>query len=386
MDFIVDLTQFYFEIFLKFDKNIEKKLKKAMDKASQTQNEPSTTQLKILLAEAFSQKILDPVSSNFIDAVTDNYKDMQFTFSHILKNLALYPLQGDHFKNWNRHVELFDLAERSHYSQKMVKQLHDFLLEFTSQKEDSPFFSLKEVQQPFHNILLLIVHLDTLISSSAHFEPLCFNHYFKYRLVKDKPYYPSRSFSDVLLFLLGSRFEKKFVQKIPDITKLTELIDAETLGEGMELNCLSESARQKKEQENENFTDGLRQQVKKMREGKKFCYLTDIDQFFTVPFNLQNIINHCLFEKTSLSNLNFLQTGQLTSIDELKFNDMNALWLIYFFQNYFYNYFVKHNPNGLVQLSSSLEFMTIWKTFNQSKTSEAIYQWPTELQKIAKPS
>ena len=52
----MDLTQFYFEIFLKFDKNIEKKLKKAMDKASQTQDEPSTTQLKILLAEAFSQK------------------------------------------------------------------------------------------------------------------------------------------------------------------------------------------------------------------------------------------------------------------------------------------------------------------------------------------
>ena len=35
-----------------------------------------------------------------------------------------------------------------------------------------------------------------------------------------------------------------------------------------------------------------------MKEGKQFCCLIDVDQFFTVSFNLQNIINNCLFEKS----------------------------------------------------------------------------------------
>ena len=223
----MDLSAFYFSILLKFDKKLEQSLNQAINKATQIDDELNPQRRNSMLADALGLSVLDSHSNQF----TEKIENIKITFAYQLKCLALYPLKGEIFENWNKHVELFDFAERSDYSDESLTKLHEFLQQLTDQQGESQFFTLNEIKNPFHNILLLIGHLDTLISLNAEFEPLCFNQFLKFRYNNDKSCSPSKSFSDILLFLLGSQAKKEFIQKIPNISRFEEWINPQLLDE-----------------------------------------------------------------------------------------------------------------------------------------------------------
>ena len=375
----MDLSAFYFSILLKFDKKLEQSLNQAINKATQIDDELNPQRRNSMLADALGLSVLDSHSNQF----TEKIENIKITFAYQLKCLALYPLKGEIFENWNKHVELFNFAERSDYSDESITKLHEFLQQLTGQQGESQFFTLNEIKNPFHNILLLIGHLDTLISLNAEFEPLCFNQFLKFRYNNDKSYSPSKSFSDILLFLLGSQAKKEFIQKIPNISRFEEWINPQLLDEELKASE-TEDEKNQRDIKNESFIKPLKQLIKKMREGNRFCYLTEIDLFFTSPFDMQKAIADPEFEKIAESNMHFLTSGNINKNDYLEFNDMNALWLIYFLQDYFYNFFKANNPTTFKQFSDSEDFFKIWKAFYINDNPKAIHRWPSEFTKVAK--
>ena len=366
----MDLTQFNFSILKKFDRTLEKNLERAVQKAAQIEEELSPIALKGMLCEALELDILDSNSSQ----VVDQGENIQITFAYILKCLSLYPLQNEMYQNWNKHVALFDQAELTGFSEQSIAELHGFIQSIISTGHEHNYLSLEKMQQPDHLLLLLFIHLDTILTLDSNMEPLCFTQLFKFRFKKNKPYGPSSSFSDFIIYSLASHANKKPLEKLPSISSFDKYLNTELL-----------------DNDSNNYDDEdhpriktMRQLLKKMRAEDRFCYLTDIDQFFTTPFNQIELIFDELYAEITESNARFVLSRTINDEDFVAFNDMNALWLIYYFQFLVYEAQKTNSPEVLQGLSATREFMDLWKMFYVPNGKKATFQWPTQFNDVAK--
>ena len=367
----MDLTQFNFSILKKFDRTLEKNLERAVQKAAQIEEELSPIALKGMLCEALELDILDSNSSQ----VVDQGENIQITFAYILKCLSLYPLQNEMYQNWNKHVALFDQAELTGFSEQSIAELHQFIQSIVVTGHNQVHLSLEQMKQPSCLVIQLLIHLDTIITLDSKFEPLCFTQLFKFRFKnKKKPYSPSNSFSEFLVYLVTSLSFKKPLDKVPSISSL----------ESYPLNTLFENQDHIDEHEDHPNIKQIRQLIKKMRAEDRFCYLTDIDQFFTTPFNQIELIFDELYAEITESNARFLLSRTINDEDFVAFNDMNALWLIYYFQFLVYEAQKTNSPEVLQGLSVSREFMDLWKMFYAPNGKKATFQWPSQFNDIAK--
>ena len=191
-------------------------MERAVQKAAQIEEELSPIALKGMLCEALELDILDSNSSQ----VVDQSENIQITFAYILKCLSLYPLQNEMYQNWNKHVALFDQAELTGFSEQSIAELHGFIQSIISTGHEHNYLSLEKMQQPDHLLLLLFIHLDTILTLDSNMEPLCFTQLFKFRFKKNKPYGPSSSFSEFLVYLVTSLSFKKPLDKVPSISSL----------------------------------------------------------------------------------------------------------------------------------------------------------------------
>lgn len=178
----MDLTQFYFSILTKFDRQLSENLDKMVKKASQIEDKISIFELKGMLCEALGLNVLDSNSSQ----VVDQGEDIKITFAYILKCLSLYPLQNEIYSNWNKHVALFDHAELKGFSEESIGELHGFIQSIVVTGYEHAYLSLEKMQQPIHLIMLLLIHLDAIITLDSKMEPLCFNQLFKFRFKNKK--------------------------------------------------------------------------------------------------------------------------------------------------------------------------------------------------------
>ncbi|MEG2444822.1 MAG: hypothetical protein RSA22_08810 [Acinetobacter sp.] len=366
----MDLTQFNFSILTKFDRKFGENLERAVQKAAQIEEELSPIELKGMLCEALGLDVLDSNSSQ----VVDQGEDIKLTFAYILKCLSLYPLQNEIYKNWNKHVALFDQAELTGFSEECVAELHSFIQSIVVTGHEHAYLSLEQMKQPIHLIMLLLIHLDTFLTLDSNMEPLCFNQLFKFRFKKNKPYGPSSNFSDFIIYLLASHANKKPLEKLPTISSFDKYLNTELLGNEFDNN----------DDVNHPRIKTMRQLLKKMRAEDRFCYLTDIDHFFTTPFDQVELIFDDLYEKITESNSRFLLSRTINDNDFVIFNEMNALWLIYYFQFLVYEGQKMNPPEILQGLSSTREFMDLWKMFYVPNGKKATFQWPRQFNDIAK--
>ena len=373
----MDLTQFNFQILMKFDRNMGKNLEQAVKKASQIEKEMSMSELKGLLCDALELKVLD----TYTNQIADQGEDIKVTFAYILKCLSLYPLKHDIYNNWNKHVELFDQAELNGFSEASIAELNGFIQSIVSSGHEHAYLSLEKMRQPIHLIIPLLIHLDAILTLDSNMEPLCFTQLFKFRFKKNKPYGPSSSFSDFIIYSLASHANKKPLKKLPTISSFDKYLNTELFDNDNNNN-----------NNNNNNNDGtehprikaMRQLLKKMRAEDRFCYLTDIDQFFTTPFDQVKLIFDDLYEKITESNSRFLLSRTIKDDDFVVFNEMNALWLIYYFQFLVYEEQKMNPPEVLQELSSTREFMDLWKMFHLHNGKKATFQWPKQFNDVAK--
>lgn len=366
----MDLTQFNILIMKKFDRMLENNIERLVKNASQIEEELSPIELKGMLCEALKLNVLD----SHTNQVVDQGENIQITFAYILKCLSLYPLQNEMYQNWNKHVALFDRAELTGFSEQSIAELHRFIQSIVVTGHEHNYLSLEKMQQPSHLLLLLLAHLDTILTLDSNMEPLCFTQLFKFRFKKNKPYGPSSSFSDFIIYSLASHANKKPLEKLPTISSFDKYLNTELL-----------------DNDSNNYDDEdhpriktMRQLLKKMRAEDRFCYLTDIDQFFTTPFNQVKLMFDDLYEKITESNSRFLLSRTIKDDDFVVFNEMNALWLIYYFQFLVYEGQKMNPPEVLQGLSASREFMDLWKMFYVPNGKKATFQWPTQFNDVAK--
>ena len=365
----MDLTQFNFSILTKFDRKLGNNLEQVVKKASQIEKELSPIELKSMLSEALGLNVLD----TYTNQIADQGEDIQITFAYILKCLSLYPLENEIYQNWNKHVELFDQAELIGFSEEHVAELHSFIQSIVTTGHEHAYLSLEKMNQPIHLIMLLLIHLDTILTLDSKMDLLCFNQLFKFRFKKNKSYGPSSSFSDFIIYSLASHANKKPLEKLPSISSFDKYLNTELLDDDSD-NDGTEHPRLKT----------MRQLLKKMRAEDRFCYLTDIDQFFTTPFDRVKLMFDNLYEKITESNSRFLLSRTIKDDDFVVFNEMNALWLIYYFQFLVYEGHKTNSPEVLQGLSSTREFMDLWKMFYAPNGKKATFQWPSQFNEIAK--
>ncbi|MCL6241836.1 hypothetical protein [Acinetobacter amyesii] len=365
----MDLTQFNFSILKKFDQTLESNIERLVKNADSIEEDLSPIELKGMLCEALGLDILDSNSSQ----VVDQGENIQITFAYILKCLSLYPLQNEMYQNWNKHVALFDRAELTGFSEQSIAELHRFIQSIVVTGHEHNYLSLEKMQQPIHLIMLLFIHLDAILTLDSNMEPLCFTQLFKFRFKKNKPYGPSSSFSDFIIYSLASHANKKPLEKLPTISSFdkylnTELVDDDSDNDGTEHPSIKT----------------MRQLLKKMRAEDRFCYLTDIDLFFKFASDVSDFFSDENYEKVSESNARFLLSRTIKDDDFISFNDMNALWLIYYFQFLVYEAQKTNSPEVLQGLSATREFMDLWKMFYVPNGKKATFQWPTQFNDVAK--
>ena len=367
----MDLTQFYYSILNKFDRQLEGNLEQLVKKASQINEELAPFELKGMLCEALGLNILDSNSSQ----VVDQGEDIKVTFAYIIKCLSLYPLKHDIYNNWNKHVELFDQAELNGFSEASIAELNGFIQSIASTGHEHAYLSLEKMRQPIHLIILLLIHLDTIITIDSNFEPLCFNQLFKFRFKnKKKRYSPSNSFSEFLYYLVTSLSVKKPLDEVPSMSAL----------DSYPIDTLFEDQDEIDENGDHPNIKKIRQLIKKMRAEDRFCYLTDIDLFFKLPSDVGGLFSNENYEKFAESNARFLLSRTIKDDDFVNFNDMNAVWLIYYFQFLVYEG-QKMNPHEVLEaLSSTREFIDLWKMFYVPNGKKATFQWPRQFNDIAK--
>ena len=365
----MDLTQFNFSILKKFDRTLESNIERLVKNADSIEEDLSPIELKGMLCEALGLNVLD----SHTNQVVDQGEDIKITFAYILKCLSLYPLKSEIYKNWNKHVELFDQAELTGFSEQSIAELHQFIQSIVVTGHNQVHLSLEQMKQPSCLVIQLLIHLDAILTLDSNMEPLCFTQLFKFRFNKNKPYGPSSSFSDFIIYSLASHANKKPLEKLPTISSFdkylnTELVDDDSDNDGTEHPSIKT----------------MRQLLKKMRAEDRFCYLTDIDQFFTTPFDQVKLIFDDLYEKITESNSRFLLSRTIKDDDFVVFNEMNALWLIYYFQFLVYEGHKTNSPEVLQGLSSTREFMDLWQMFYVPNGKKATFQWPSQFNEIAK--
>src|SRR5690606_27725364 len=132
---------------------------------------------------------------------------------------SLYPLEKEIYQNWNKHVALFDQAELTGFSDAAIAELHGFIQSIITTGHNHVYLSLEQMKQPIHLIMLLLIHLDAILTLDSNMEPLCFNQLFKFRFKnKKKRYSPSNSFSEFLVYLVTSLSLKKPLDEVASIS------------------------------------------------------------------------------------------------------------------------------------------------------------------------
>lgn len=290
-------------------------------------------------------------------------------FAYCLKILELYPVRDDDFFYWNEHVRIFSQLEKNNFSnEEDVSNLHILLkTNFNFIGNVEHIISLQSLKNVGVNILLIILHLDHLISRKWNFKSIPLNHAMKFKYKKGIPYYPSKTFSDFLLLILytNSKLESSQGRKI----EIPPTIPA-TQGFEQWLNPLLD----------DDEVNDFRQLIKKMRENKRLCYLDETYRFLGLTYG--EFKDDEIYDRISEENYLFLK-NELP--EEKWFESINAiggLWLIYFWQDFYFKHMQK--LLSLPALASSQEFIDIWDAFRTKYPSEGKHSWPSEFMDMDK--
>jgi hypothetical protein len=83
------------------------------------------------------------------------------SFFNNIKVLKLYPNAS--FVQWNKHIEIYDSLEKSHFSRENAIEMYIFLNRIFFTDEHDKTLNLDLLMQRDFNILLILLHLDALI-------------------------------------------------------------------------------------------------------------------------------------------------------------------------------------------------------------------------------
>ena len=355
----METQEFYIEIIKHIDKDFYKKIffdEKDILNEKYASEDFIKIKIKSFFANIMGLPVLDEYSSLMIDEAES------IGLSFCLKILELYPVKDDSLKYWNEHVSLFSKAEKSGFSKDSVDELHKFLKNnFNFDDHSSQYIDHVSINNPGMNFLLIILHLDHLVSKRWKIKSISFNQVIKFRYVNKKPYYPSKSFSDFLLtmLLLNSKFSDsngKYIvmpDAVPHVRDFEQWLDP--LLEDVDVNK-------------------LKQLIKKMRTNERFCFLTEAYKFLGIPYGG---FDTQIYEQVSQDNYNFLKEKlpEENWFDHI--NGVSGLWLIYFWQNFYFNFF--KSQVRLNELACSNEILIIWKAFLSQYPSEGNLNWPSDL-------
>ena len=355
------MQQIYYRLIKCIDKNLAKKIslvEKKILKKTYANDELAKIQSKSLFAQAMGFSVLNDYTSLTVD-------EMEVNFSYCLKLLEIYPVKGEGFHHWNEHVRLFTQLENSQFSVEAVAELQRFLQStFSFTNNTKQCVAIDSLADPGMNFLLLLLHLDHLISKQWRFKSICLNQAIKFRYLKNNAYPPAKTFSDLLLIILvtnakfNARQDKRIniPKAIPDIHGFEQWLDTK-----LEDHDISK----------------FKQLIKKLRTNERFCYLSEVYDFLGLPYDLKEFATDELYNQVSKDNYDFLKGNFPEEKWSDHINGFAGLWLIYFWQNFLFEH-VKTN-NNLKVLSDSKDLVDIWKAFLKQYPSEGHYQWPSEL-------
>jgi len=361
----MDLQSFCSLIIKHLDKKFHKQSNLLENKFKKTpfiNDDIAKIKVKSVLPSLFGLSHLNFYTSRTIE-------ECSIKFGYCLKILELYPVKGDDFFYWNEHVRIFSQLEKNNFSnEEDVSNLHIFLknnFNFIGNIEN--IISHQMLKNVEINLLLIILHLDHLISRKWNFKSIPLNHVMKFKYKKETPYYPSKTFADFLLFILitNSKFEscqgRKF--EIPNTILATK---------GFE-QWLDPSL-------DDDESNDYKQLIKKMRENKRFCYLNEVYGLLGLTYS--EFKDDEEYERISKENYLFLR-DKLP--EEERFESINAisgLWLIYFWQDFYFKHMQK--MLSLPTLATSQELIDIWDAFLTKYPSEGKHTWPSEFMDMDK--
>lgn len=351
--------EFYCLILKNMDKNLAKKLGKIEKKYTNVpfeNDEIAKVKIKSKFASEMGFFVLNSATSLAVDE--ENYN-----FAYCLKILELYPIKNNDFFYWNEHIKLFSELEKNNFLDEDVCKLHDFLVNnFSFNGDLKNIISHEMLRNSGVNILLILIHLDHLISKKWGFQSISLNQALKFKFKNKRPYFPSKTFTDFLLFILkiNAKFEAtkghkvEILKTIPPTNGFEQWLDPSL--------------------EDEQIKEFI-QLIKKVRENRRLCYLNEVYKFLGLPYG--EFKNDEIYEQVSEENYLFLKN----ELPEDKwFESINAiagLWLIYFWQDFYYKHFQK--TASVSTLATSEDFIVIWEAFLKKYPSEGQYLWPSEL-------
>lgn len=358
------LIDFYTKIFSSFDRNFEKKVNSLSKKYHKIPfNQKNTAKIKNEVSNLIGLTILDSSTNALIDEIDGPYP---ITFAYVLLNLGLYPLDENNFSLWNKHVRIFDELERSNFDEDVVKTLHIFLTDnfFFEHETFYSYASIAHLKNPVHCLLLVIIHLDLVISAqSKKSAPICFNHIFKVRDNKnEKLIRPSTSFADLILIALESNYSEIMPDKIDTRISFDDF-----------LTFLNFEKVEDKEKLHE-----LKHRMRKIRAGEKY-YLNDALSFFNESIDFSNMKADGLYLSIAERNSNFIIKNSLPPQSNSHFEHFHALWLIYIFHHLVYEELNTHQKLK-PEFIKTQELKLLWKKFKTQYKYFGHSKWPKEFQ------
>lgn len=119
---------------------------------------------KVKVKSEFSSKmelpVINPATSLAIDEENCN-------LAYCLKILELYPIKNEDFFYWNEHIKLFSNLEKNNFLNEDVNKLHDFLTTNFDITDLEAIVNPEMLKNPGINLLLILNHLDHLISKNG---------------------------------------------------------------------------------------------------------------------------------------------------------------------------------------------------------------------------
>ncbi len=354
----MDLLSFYCLILKSMDKDLAKKLTEVEKRVSNIpfkNDEIAKVKIKSEFSSQMELPVINPATSLAIDE--ENYN-----LAYCLKILELYPIKSDDFFYWNEHVKLFSNLEKNNFSNEDVNKLHDFLTMNFDVTDLEAIVNPKMLKNPGINILLILNHLDHLISRKWEFKSIPLNQALKFKFKNKRPYFPSKTFTDFLLFILqiNARFEATQGHKV-EILKV--IPPTKGFEQWLDFSLDDEQVKE--------FT----QLIKKMRENERLCYLNEVYKFLGLPYG--EFKDDEIYEQISEENYLFLKNELPEDKWFESINAINGLWLIYFWQDFYYSHAQK--TADISALAKSEELLLIWKAFLKKYPSEGKHIWPSEL-------
>lgn len=356
----MNLLSFYSLILKNMDKNLAKKLDKIEKKFTNVpfkNDEIAKVKIKSEFASKMGFSVLNSATSLAID-------EENFNFAYCLKILELYPIKNNDFFYWNEHIKLFSELEKNNFLDDDVNKLHDFLVNNFNFTNDLKYIMSHEMlKNPGINIILILIHLDHLISRKWKFKSISLNQALKFKFKNKRPYFPAKTFTDFLLFILeiNSKFEAKkgfkveILNNIPPTNRFQQWLDPSLEDEQIK-----------------EFT----QLIKKVRENKRLCYLSEVYKLLRIPYG-KGGFNDEIYEQVSEENYLFLKNKLPEDKWFESINAISGLWLIYFWQDFYYKHVQK--TASISALATSEDLLVIWKAFLTKYPSEGKYIWPSEL-------